>query len=123
MVRAVQKFRSPNLDEYWISENIFVSEDMNHPDFEDASLATCRLPKGERTQLHSLSVDEVYIIKSGKGLLTKGDVAPFSVAPGDCIHIPMGVCQNIKNTGDADLVFQTLCMPRFTHDSYTSLEG
>ena len=51
-----------------------------------------------------------------------GDSAPFAVAPGDTVIIPAGSAQRISNPGAADLVFQCLCLPRFTPDCYLSLE-
>lgn len=44
------------------------------------------------------------------------------VGPGDTIEIPAGVSQRISNTGDIDLEFQCVCVPRFTPDCYKSLE-
>ncbi len=122
MVKTAQKFRSRREDEYWISEKIFVREDMNHPELDDASLATCRLPVGGKTQLHSLNVDEIYMIKSGSGMMRKGEGPAFQVSPGDNIFIASGIAQNIENTGPVDLIFQTLCMPRFDETGYTALE-
>ena len=35
---------------------------------------------------------------------------------------PAGTAQRITNTGESDLIFLCVCMPRFTPDSYESLE-
>ena len=74
------------------------------------------------TQLHALSVHEVYVIREGAGLMYLGDQPPFEVRPGDSVTIPKQVAQRISNTGDADLVFECVCSPRFSPDCYTSLE-
>jgi mannose-6-phosphate isomerase-like protein (cupin superfamily) len=39
------------------------------------------------------------------------------------VHIPAGVPQQIRNTGDDDLVFLCICTPQFQMDSYRDLEG
>ena len=68
-------FKSPNQEETWISERLFVRELLNHPDVKAASLARCRVPKGVTTERHSLDIDEIYIIEQGTGLMEKGDAA------------------------------------------------
>ncbi len=114
-------FRSPNPDEYWMGERIFVTELMNADDSPDVSLARCRVPKGVTTQLHSLSIDEWYMIEDGHGLI-EIDGAQAKMSVGDCVIIKPGQSQRIKNTGAGDLVFLSLCRPRFTPDTYTNLE-
>jgi mannose-6-phosphate isomerase-like protein (cupin superfamily) len=46
----------------------------------------------------------------------------FDVEPGDVIPIAALVPQRIHNSGDADLIFTCVCLPRFTSEGYTSLE-
>lgn len=121
MVKNIDSFKTPHPGETWIAEGLFVTEILNHPDLPEASLARCRLPAGRTTQLHSLSVDETYIIETGQGLMEK-EGRRFEVGPGDNIFIPRHVPQCIANTGKTDLVFSCLCLPRFAPDCYTALE-
>ncbi|HFB54581.1 MAG TPA: cupin domain-containing protein [Hellea balneolensis] len=114
-------FRSPNRDEYWLDERIFVREVMNSPDEPDVSLAVCRVPPGTTTQLHSLDIDEWYMIESGGGLM-EIDGAGALMSVGDCVKINAGQSQRITNAGESDLVFTSLCKPRFTPENYTNLE-
>ena len=114
-------FRSPNPDEYWLGERIFVREVMNSAEEPELSVAICRVPAGTTTQLHSLSIDEWYIIESGGGLLEiDGESALMSI--GDCVKIDKGQSQRITNPGEADLIFKSICRPRFTPAAYTNLE-
>lgn len=110
-------------EEVWTGERCFITELMNDPAIPEVSLAQCRVPPGTTTQLHRLSVDEWYVVDQGSGLMAVGSDAPFEVCPGDTITIPAGVSQRITNTGDSDLVFQCVCIPRFTPGSYESLEA
>jgi mannose-6-phosphate isomerase-like protein (cupin superfamily) len=58
----------------------------------------------------------------GTGMVTVGEMAPEKVGPGDVVIIPAGTAQQISNTGDTDLVFYCICTPRFSPESYESLE-
>ncbi len=109
--------------EFSTRERCFITEILNDPQVPDVSLARCRVPAGVTTELHSLSVDEVYVIRCGHGRMHVGDAAPFCVKAGDAVSIPAGVAQCIANTGTSDLVFECLCRPRFTPASYTPLES
>ncbi len=115
-------FCSPNRDEYWLGERIYVRELMNSPDEPELSLARCRVPVGVTTQLHSLSILEWYILECGTGRV-EIDGQIVTMRTGDCVRIEPGQSQRITNTGETDLVFQSICRPRFTPDSYTNLEG
>ena len=108
--------------EVWTEERCFIAELVNSPAWPEFSLARCRVEPGVTTQLHALSVHEVYVIREGAGLMYLGDQPPFEVRPGDSVTIPKQVAQRISNTGDADLVFECVCSPRFSPDCYTSLE-
>ena len=87
----------------------------------EVTIARARVEPGVTTQLHSLDVDERYLIVSGRGVVSVGEVAPAEVGPGDNVGIPAGVAQRIENTGDEDLVFYCVCTPPFRPDSYTAL--
>ena len=109
--------------EFWIRERCFIRELVNDKSIPDFSLAETRVEPGVRTELHSLAVREWYVITLGAGLMEVGDATPRDVGPGDIVIIPAGVSQRITNTGDVDLVFQCVCLPRFTADAYESLEA
>ena len=108
--------------EVWTSERCFISEIVNDERWPEFSLARCRVEPGVTTELHALSVHEVYVIEHGCGLMYVGDEPPFPVAAGDTVTISQQTPQRIANTGNDDLVFLCLCTPRFSSDCYTSLE-
>lgn len=111
-----------NHEERWTSERCFIREILNDPRVPETSLAQARVEAGMVTELHRLSVAEWYLIKSGRGRMELGGGAAFDVGPGDSVAIPAGVAQRITNSGNTDLVFQCLCVPRFTPDCYEALE-
>lgn len=111
-----------NREEVWTGERCFIRERMNDPAVPQVSLADCRVEPGTTTQLHRLAVDEWYLIEAGSGLMEVGGREPFPVGPGDHVAIAAGDSQRITNTGDDDLRFLCVCMPRFTPDCYESLE-
>lgn len=108
--------------EAWSSERCFISEIINDDAWPSFSLARCRVEPGVTTQLHALSVLELYVVERGRGSMRVGDAAPFDIGPGDTVAISQHAAQNVSNTGDTDLVFFCLCTPRFSQDCYTSLE-
>lgn len=114
--------RSEQNEEVWTSERCFIREQLNDPLVSDVSLAQTRVEPAETTQLHRLSVNEWYVISVGEGLMEVGDEYPFKIGAGDVVQIPAGVSQRVTNTGNEDLLFQCICMPRFTPDCYESLE-
>ncbi len=114
--------RSDNPVEQWTSERCFIREVVNIPAIPEYSLAETRVEPGVTTELHALSVNEWYIIVSGSGVMEVDRAAGQVVSSGDVVTIPAGVAQRISNNGDEDLVFQCLCLPRFTPECYESLE-
>ncbi len=110
-------------EEVQTGERCFITELMNHPAIPEVSLSQCRVPPGKTTQLHRLSVKEWYVIGKGSGLMEIGAEDPFEIGPGDTVAIPAGTTQQITNTGDSDLFFQCVCIPRFTPECYESLEA
>ena len=108
--------------ESWTRERCYIRELVNDPGISAFSLAEARVEPGIRTELHRLAVDEWYVITGGSGLMEVGDEPPCAVGPGDVVEIPAGTPQRIRNTGDEDLLFQCICLPRFTVNSYESLE-
>lgn len=103
-------------------ERCFVRELVNKPSIPGASLAACRVEPGVSTELHRLDVAEWYLVRRGSGLMEVAGGPPFPVGPGDVVTIPAGASQRVRNTGDDDLVFDCLCIPRFTPDRYEPLE-
>ncbi len=108
--------------EVWTSERCFIEEILNDDRQPEVSVAHTRVEPGVTTELHSLSVSEWYVIKTGKGLMRVGDDPPFPVVPGDTVTIPKNVAQQITNTGNDDLCFLCVCAPKFSQECYTSLE-
>ncbi len=108
--------------EVWTTERCYITELINDESWPEFSIAQTRVEPGVTTQLHALSVHEVYIIESGTGLMTVGDNAPFPVGLGEIVTIPKQMPQCIENTGTDDLLFVCVCTPRFSQECYTSLE-
>lgn len=103
-------------------ERCYIREILNDPRVPQWSLAECRVEKGVTTELHRLSVDEWYVIVEGEGVMEVDRQEPVAVGPGDTVAIPKGKAQRITNSGQGELRFQCLCLPRFTADCYESLE-
>ena len=112
----------PN-DEIWTDERCFISEILNDIKFPNFSLARARVEPGVTTQLHSLTnVEEIYVIQKGEGIAEINGIE-IKVKINDKIIIPAGATQRITNTGDDDLKFFCICMPRFTSISYQNMEA
>ncbi len=114
--------KAGNPDEFLTRERCYIREIANTPDINDFSLAETRVEPGITTELHSCAVREWYVLTQGTGSMEVGGNGQGQVGPGDIVEIPAGVSQRITNTGDDDLVFYCVCLPRFTPDSYASLE-
>ena len=120
-------FRPASLQPFYTEERCHIVEYMNTPDCAEVSLAECRVAAGVTTALHSLKVAERYVIRRGRGLMELAGNDPaarqvFSVQPGDCVLIPPGCAQRIKNIGDEELLFLCVCTPRFQSEHYVALE-
>ena len=107
--------------ETWTRERCYITELVNEDSIGAFSLAIARVEPGVTTEWHRLSVDEWYVIRLGQGRMEVGDEAPRLVAEGDIVSIRKGVPQRITNTGDTDLVFECICLPRFTPEAYEPL--
>jgi mannose-6-phosphate isomerase-like protein (cupin superfamily) len=119
---ATTLIKHDNACEFWTPERCFIREQLNNPDVPDVSLAETRVEPRVTTELHRLSVKEWYIVSHGAGMMEVDDGAPFEIRPGDVVVIPTNSSQRVSNTGDEDLVFQCICVPRFTPECYESLE-
>ncbi len=115
-------FRPAALNEAYTEERCYIIEQLNTPDCPQVSLATCRVEPGVTTQLHQLTVQERYVVQSGRGVMELDAKQTFEVGPGDCVLIPAGCAQRIKNTGSEDLIFLCVCTPRFEPSHYINLE-
>lgn len=104
------------------TERCLIRERLNDRSIPDISVAETQVEPGITTQLHSLAVREWYIISSGNGLMEVGTEAPFEIASGDVVYIPAGVSQRVTNTGSENLIFDCICLPRFTPECYKNLE-
>jgi mannose-6-phosphate isomerase-like protein (cupin superfamily) len=120
-------YRPASLQPFYTEERCHITEYMNTDRCGEVSLAQCRVAAGVTTQLHALSVAERYVVQQGEGRMELGGDDPdtrqvFAVGPGDCVLIPPGCAQRIKNTGAQDLVFLCICTPRFQPQHYAALE-
>lgn len=109
--------------EAWTEERCHVLELLNDPRAPEVSLAECRVEPGVTTELHRLSVAEWYVIRAGEGLMEVGGEAPFAVRAGDVVAIPPRAAQCITNTGEGDLRFACICLPRFTPECYEAVRS
>ena len=109
------------LSEFFTRERCFISELLNHSSRPEISLARARVEPGVVTELHTLDVEETYVIEAGRGMMEL-DGERFPVVAGDSVLIPAGTPQRIENVGTVDLVFLCLCRPRFQPEGYTGLE-
>lgn len=114
--------RHGKTDEVLTTERCFIRERLNDSSVPNISVAQTRVEPGVTTQLHRLTVSEWYLISSGAGLMEVGDEAPFAVESGDVVVIPAKASQRITNTGSVSLVFDCVCVPRFTTGCYEALE-
>ncbi len=110
-------------DEYWFQEGCYILETANHPDDPELSIVRVRVEPGTRTRWHKLEqTSERYLIIEGEGRIDAGALVQKTVTPGDIVYIPAGTAQRIANTGQQDLVFYAICLPRFTPRCYRDLE-
>lgn len=105
-------------EEIFTRERCGILETWNDESDPDVSLARARVAPGDTTALHTLAVDERYLIVSGKGRVEIEGLEPMDVVPGDVVLIPRGNTQRIRNQGSEDLVFFCICTPRFEPRHY-----
>ncbi len=97
-------------------ERCFIAENWSS---QKLSIARATVKPGDTTVLHHLEgVDEIYLIVEGRGRVNVGKLEPAGVEKGDTVFIPSDTSQQIKNTGEKDLVFYCICTPRFIQDCY-----
>ena len=114
--------KSQHLDEFWTDERCFIKELCNTDALSGGSLAVARVEAGITTQLHSLTgLTETYIVIEGRGLM-EVNAKQFNIEVGDQVIIPPGLSQRVTALGMSELRFFCLCVPRFSSESYVSLE-
>ena len=114
--------RASQTDEFYTDERCYIRELHNCEQSPQMSLAIARVEPGVTTQLHALQgVAETYVLKQGSGVV-EVDHQSQDVSVGDSVMIAPGVAQRITNTGDVDLVFYCVCVPRFKVECYVGLE-
>ena len=109
-------------EEFVTRERCAILECWNTLEDTDVSIARARVAPGATTELHSLDVDERYLVIEGRGIARVGHLKAEVVGPGDVVVIPAGTPQQMTNGGDGDLVFYCVCSPRFSPEGYRSLE-
>jgi len=115
--------RQNQSDEYYATENCYITELSNTPDDPDVSIARARVKPGATTRRHRLrGTAERYYILNGKGRVELEKLPAQEVSPGDIILIPQMCPQRITNIGSEDLIFLAICTPRFSHEVYEDIE-
>ena len=100
--------------EFYFQERCFITELLNDSDCPGISVARVRVEPGESTVRHIVhDAKELYYLVSGQGEMEIDGIVVGSVQPGFLVHIPAGATQSITNTGKEDLVFISICTPRF----------
>ncbi|XOV82342.1 MAG: cupin domain-containing protein [bacterium] len=110
-------------ERFYTQERCYITEYMNIPEAAEVSIAQCAVAPAVTTQLHSLGVEERYIITQGQGVMELDEAETFLVNVGDVVIIPAGVAQRIRNPLDEELIFFCVCTPRFQPEHYRVLES
>jgi len=108
---------------YESSERCHVVELLNDATNPQVSLARIEVAPDTTTQLHSLNVDEWYVIEKGRGDMKIDDQPLTPLKAGDWVAISKGGAQQITNTGSGNLVFLCVCLPRYADAGYENLES
>ena len=71
------------------------------------------IPVGEELELHSHSPQEIYLIRSGEGLLLRGDMENKKLSKDSIVYIPKKQSHGLRNSGKVPLeviwIFPTDC--------------
>ena len=110
--------------EFPTPERCYIVELYNSKLDEDCSIARARVEPGVTTQLHALKgTIERYVILEGEGRVEVDGDEPTIVRTCDVVQIPAGTSQRITNTANTDLLFLTVCTPRFRPENYENLDA
>ncbi len=110
-------------NEFYISEQCYITELSNTSNDPDVSIARARLKPGVTTRWHRLKgIIERYYVVSGTGRVEIGDLPAQTVKSGDVVLIPAMCRQRISNIGSEDLIFLAICSPRFSNEFYEDRE-
>ena len=100
--------------------------ELAHPDWSSAeslSLAEAVVAPGEATFLHRhRRSEEIYLFRSGAGLMTLGDER-FAVGTGDCVVIAPGTPRRLENDGVEPHVLLCTCAPAYSEADTELLEA
>lgn len=108
--------------EYLSDEGCYILELLNNDQVTNQSLARARVAPGVTTAWHKLKgTSEIYYILEGNGLAEIGDSFSKKMKAHQMIFIPPDTPQRITNTGEDDLVFLCICVPRFQQENYISI--
>ena|ERR1051326_4286792 len=120
---ALKSILDADGQEFFTDEGCHILELHNTPTDGSVSIARARVERGVTTALHTVAVDERYVILSGRGRVEVGDEPALPVGPGSIVVIPRGVSQRITNvSAEDDLVFLCVCTPRFERAGYQLLK-
>ena len=112
--------KAKTLTEYLTTERCTIAENYAS---KQISIARATVKPGVTTVSHHLKgVQEIYIISSGYGRVTLGNLEPKDVESGDVVVIPPQTSQKITNIGKTDLVFYCICTPKFKTECYVAEE-
>lgn len=121
MKEAIKRQHPGN--EFYTSEQCYITELSNTADDPDVSIARARVEPGVTTRWHRLTETvERYYILTGRGRVEVGELPPQEVNSGDIVLIPAECRQRITNIGSEDLVFLAICTPRFSNADYEDIE-
>ncbi len=86
------------------------------------SVAQICLPPGKASRRHYHPVaEESYVILQGVASI-EVDGASATLRPGDAVAIPPAAVHQIRNAGEADLLFVAVCAPAWTPDNSVYLD-
>lgn len=110
--------------EFYTDEGCHIIEVANSDNDPNVSIARARVEPGKMTRWHYLNdTSERYILMQGQGEVEIGEQPAQRVSVGDIVTIPAGVRQRIRNTGNEDLIFYCVCLPRFDSENYVDCDN
>ncbi|MCK6694347.1 MAG: cupin domain-containing protein [Thermoanaerobaculia bacterium] len=115
-------YRTESGIEFYTPERCHITEIFNRHPNPEISVAQAKVAAGVTTANHLLrGTAEWYYILSGHGEMFLNGALAGQVSPGTLVHIPADTPQYIRNSGQEDLVFLCICMPRFQANVYAEI--